>query len=64
MKTRKSVSKRFKVTKTGKIMRRAIGQGHYRAKRTGKQIREGRKWVKLSGPLEKKVKKLLSPKCR
>lgn len=59
MKTRKSITKRFKITKTGKILRRAIGQDHFRAKKTGKQIRRIRKWVHVSGPLAKKIKKLI-----
>jgi len=58
MKTRKSITKRFKLTKTGKVLRRAIGQDHFRAKKTGKQIRRTRKWVKVSEPLAKKIKKL------
>lgn len=60
MKTRKSISKRFKITKTGKVLRRPCGQDHFRAKKTGKQIRKSRKWVRVSKPLEKKIKKLLN----
>ena len=59
MKTRKSIKKRFKITKTGKVLRRAIGQDHFRAKKSGKQIRRTRKWVKVSNPLAKKIKKLI-----
>ncbi len=59
MKTRKSITKRFKFTKTGKILRRPTGLDHYRAKKSGKKVREGRKWVRLSKPEEKKIKKLL-----
>jgi len=59
MKTRKSIAKRFKITKTGKVMRRPIGQNHLRAKKSGEQKRKGRKWVRVSGPLSKKVKQLL-----
>ncbi|KPJ57436.1 hypothetical protein AMJ49_00665 [Parcubacteria bacterium DG_74_2] len=59
MKTRKSVSKRFKITKSGKVLRRRTGQNHYRAKKSGKKKREGRKWVKVSKPEAKKIKKLL-----
>jgi len=59
MKTRKSISKRFKITKKGKVLRRAVGQDHARAKKTGKQIRKKRKWVLVSDPLAKKVKQLL-----
>jgi ribosomal protein L35 len=60
MKTRKSISKRFKITKNGKILRRATGQDHYRAKKSRKQVRKGRKWVKLPKNEAKKIKKLLS----
>ncbi len=59
MKTRKSITKRFKFTKTGKILRRPTGLDHYRAKKSGKKVREGRKWIRLSKPEEKKIKKLL-----
>lgn len=59
-KTRKSVTKRFKFTKTGKVLRRIAGQDHYRAKRTGKQRRHMRKWTTLSVPDAKKIKKLVT----
>jgi len=58
-KTRKSIKKRFKITKTGKVLRRAIGQDHYRAKKSGKQKRETRKWVLVSKTEAKKIKKLI-----
>lgn len=59
MKTRKSITKRFKLTKTGKLLRRATGQNHFRAKKTRKKIRESRKWVEVSKPEAKRIKKLL-----
>ncbi len=59
LKTRKSIAKRFKITKTGKILRRLAGQDHYRAKKTGKKVRAGRKWVRVSKPEAKKIKRLL-----
>ena len=59
MKTRKSISKRFKITKTGKILRRPTGQDHYLVKKRGKKRRQSRKWVKVSKPEAKKIKKLL-----
>ena len=59
MKTRKSIKKRFKITKTGKVLRRAIGQDHCRAKKSGGKIRKIRKWVKLAKVDAKKIKKLL-----
>jgi len=59
LKTRKSISKRFKFTRTGKVLRRATGQDHARMKKTGKQKRQKRKWVVLSKPETKKIKKAL-----
>jgi len=59
MKTRKSIAKRFKITKTGKVLRRRTGLNHYRAKKSGKQIRQSRKLVPLAKPEAKKIKKLL-----
>ncbi|MDD2913179.1 MAG: 50S ribosomal protein L35 [Candidatus Pacebacteria bacterium] len=58
-KTRKSISKRFKITGTGKVLRRAAGQDHNRAKKTGKAIRKKRKWVTVSVPEAKKIKKII-----
>ena len=43
--TKKSVSTRFKITGTGKIIRRTMGQGHFKTKRNGSGIRLKRKDV-------------------
>ncbi len=56
-KTRKSITKRFKITKTGKVLRRASGQNHYLAKKGGKYKRKNRKWIPASGPVIKVIKK-------
>lgn len=56
---RKSILKRFKITKGGKVLRRKTGQNHFRAKKRGKRIREGRQWVELDKTLVKKIKKLI-----
>ncbi len=58
-KTRKSLSKRFKITKTGKVMRRASGQDHLRSKMSGKAKRNSRKWVELDKTEAKRIKKLM-----
>lgn len=60
MKTRKSITKRFKVTKNGKVLRRAMGQDHLRAKKTGAFRRKSRKMVEVTGALAKKIKQLVS----
>ncbi|MBZ1348544.1 MAG: 50S ribosomal protein L35 [Candidatus Nealsonbacteria bacterium] len=59
LKSRKSITKRFKITKTGKILRRPTGLDHYRAKKSGKRIRQSRKLIKVSTSEAKKIKKLL-----
>jgi len=59
MTTRKSILKRFKITKTGNVLRRPTGLDHYRAKKSGKKIRRSRKWIKVSKAETKKLKKLL-----
>ncbi|MBL7156286.1 MAG: 50S ribosomal protein L35 [Candidatus Pacebacteria bacterium] len=59
MKTRKSITKRFKLTKTGKVLRRATGQCHFRAKKSGKTKRAGRKWIEMSNSEAKKIKQFL-----
>ena len=59
-KTKKALTKRFKVTKNGKILRRMVGQNHYRSKKTGERKRRGRKWVALSNVEAKQIKKYLT----
>jgi large subunit ribosomal protein L35 len=42
LKTRKSVSKRVKITGRKKVMRRGAGQGHFNAREEGKTTRSKR----------------------
>ncbi|MDD5569427.1 MAG: 50S ribosomal protein L35 [Candidatus Pacebacteria bacterium] len=58
-KTRKSITKRFKITRNGIVLRRAVGQDHLLSKKSSKKKRELRKMVKLSEPEAKKIKKIL-----
>ena len=57
MKTRKALTKRFKITKNGKVLRVASGQNHYRAKKTSKKIRQRRSLVVVSKALARKIKR-------
>ncbi|MBU2579262.1 50S ribosomal protein L35 [Patescibacteria group bacterium] len=59
MKTRKSITKRFKITKNGKILGRAMGQDHCRAKKSGNKIRQMKKWIPLPNFLTKKIKRII-----
>lgn len=59
VKTRKIVSKRFKITATGKVMRRTPGMRHLRRKKSAKQIRRYRTYVEVKGIMAKKIKRML-----
>lgn len=59
VKTKKAATKRFKVTASGKILRRLANQSHFNAKDTGKKRRNKRKLVEVSKPDAKRLKKLM-----
>ncbi|HLC94010.1 MAG TPA: bL35 family ribosomal protein [Patescibacteria group bacterium] len=58
-KTRKSALKRFKVTKTGKLMFRSHGARHLRSNKSKKHVRHLLAPKELTGTFKKKVKKML-----
>jgi len=45
MKTNKSLTKRIKKTKTGKLIGRKIGQGHFNAKESGSKSMKKKRTV-------------------
>jgi large subunit ribosomal protein L35 len=59
MKSKKALEKRFKVTRTGKVLRRPVGQDHYLAKKPGEKKRQLRKWVEVPKSEAKKIKKII-----
>lgn len=59
MKTRKSVSRRIKVTGSGKLMRRRGFGRHLKATKSKQQKRGTRKPVLIEGSLKKKLKHIL-----
>jgi len=59
MKVKQALLKRFKITKTGKVLRRLTGQNHFRAKKTGQQIRKRRKLVPVSKWEAKLIKRTI-----
>jgi len=61
LKTRKSVAKRMKITKTGKVLRRKPGARHYKAHKSGGRTRRLRGTGILPGKLAKTVKVLMAP---
>lgn len=58
-KTRKIVMKRFKITGTGKVMRRSPYMRHLRRKKSKRNIRRYRHYVEVKGSLAKKIKAML-----
>lgn len=58
-KTKKALTKRFKITATGKILRRLSGQNHYRSKKSGEARRKGRKWIPIAKSEMKKIKRFM-----
>jgi len=59
MKTSKSLLKRFKITKTGKVLFRGSHVRHLRRKKKKSQIRRQKVPQELKGELRIKVKKIL-----
>lgn len=59
IKTRKIVTKRFKITASGKILRRAQNMRHLRRRKSKKQIRSYRVPKEVTGKLAKKIRLML-----
>ncbi|PIP57124.1 50S ribosomal protein L35 [Candidatus Woesebacteria bacterium CG07_land_8_20_14_0_80_44_9] len=57
-KTRKSLIKRFRITKTGKVMRRQGFRRHLRAGKSQKRLRNLKKALELKGFYAKKIRKV------
>lgn len=60
LKTRKSIVKRFKVTKNKKVLKRKAGQGHFNARESGNITRMKRRDVELTGEVAKTIRSELS----
>ena len=58
IKTHKATSKRFTITKRGKVKIRKGGQDHFNARESGKTVRNKRRDINLDKSLNKIVKTL------
>lgn len=58
-KTRKSVAKRFKVTSSGKVVRRSSSKRHLAANKSKRNLRRGKVKKAVSGKFRKKIKRML-----
>jgi ribosomal protein L35 len=56
LKTKKTVAKRFKFTKSGKVIKRYCGQDHFNARDTGKITRKKRRSSEMDKTLVKTIK--------
>ncbi|MCX7881324.1 MAG: 50S ribosomal protein L35 [Patescibacteria group bacterium] len=61
-KTNKSAAKRFKITKTGKILHRSHYLRHLRSKKRKSQIRRLKQLKEVKGKYKIKIKKMLGMK--
>lgn len=59
MKTHKAIAKRIKRTKTGKLIKRKAGQGHFNSREGGKVTRTKRRDIVLGGSHAKNLKQLM-----
>lgn len=57
LKSRKSISKRLKITKNGKIVRRQSFRRHLKAGKTSKRLRNLKRMKELTGYYAKKIRK-------
>ena len=61
-KTRKGTSKRFKITGTGKVLRRSQNMRHIRRHKSKRAIRSYRKPIEVTGKFATKIKRMLGLK--
>jgi large subunit ribosomal protein L35 len=58
-KTSKTVSKRMKVTGSGKLLKRKGGQGHFNSRESGTVTRNKRRDLEVSGSYTRNIKQLM-----
>ena len=58
-KTKKSVARRFKVTKNGKVLHRSSFSRHLRATKSGAQKNRYKKMKSIEGAMARKIKIIL-----
>ena len=60
IKTKKAVAKRFKLTKTGKVIKRTANQDHFNSTDTGDQTRAKRNDHEITSKIKKSIKRQLA----
>ncbi len=59
LKTKKSLLKRVKISRTGKVLRKKAGKSHLLSSKTSSRKRRLRKTTEIAGPYKKMVKRAL-----
>ena len=59
VKTKKSASKRFKVTGSGKVAHNRAGSNHFKTRKTSKRNRRLRKDTVMSSSMTSRTKKMI-----
>lgn len=59
LKTHKTISKRIRITKTGKLMKRYAGQDHFNSRDSGNITRKKRRDASVSPSYVKSIKSLM-----
>lgn len=59
-KSHKSATKRFHITKTGKVMRRVAFGRHLRRKKSASQLRTYRNTKQVTGKIARRIKRLMA----
>ena len=57
-KVHNAMAKRFKVTGTGKVLKRKAGQGHFNARESGNTTRSKRRDVQMSESFGRTIRRL------
>ena len=60
LKTQKAVAKRFKITKTKKILKKTAGQDHFNSRESGKVTRNKRGMKQISSTKAKTIRRALN----
>lgn len=58
-KTSKTIAKRIKLTKNGKLLKRKGGQGHFNSRESGNTTRNKRSDLEISGCYTRSLKQLI-----
>jgi large subunit ribosomal protein L35 len=58
MKVHNAIAKRFKITKTGKVLKQTAGKDHFNSRESGKVTRMKRRDRQMSEAFAKNIKRL------